>query len=192
MKRYRAFTLIEILVVVAIISTLAGLVSVMIVHAQRRATRVQCIHNMSELVRLLETSSDNRYPAKSGADFVLDVVGSGLFADEESIKLLFCPGDMQESAHNVGGVQAYADMGPGSHGHLTSYAGRRQKESDCSVRKTGKKCVLLCDDSLDHHDGEGIVVGISGGSAKFRKIDGEVLQLGDSSPDEELRCLSEY
>jgi len=192
MKRNRAFTLIEILVVVAIISTLAGLVSVMIVHANRRAQRVECIQHMSELVRLLETSSDNRYPAKSGADFVLDVIGSGLFQDDDSIELLFCPGDLQESPENVGGVQAYADLGPGSHGHLTSYAGRRQKERECSVRKTGKKCVLLCDDSLDHHDGEGIVVGISGGSARFRKIDSETLQLGDSSPDEELRCLSEY
>jgi prepilin-type N-terminal cleavage/methylation domain-containing protein len=189
MRNTRAFTLIEILVVIAIISTLAGMVSVMVVKARRNAERVECIQHVSELVRLLEINGGSRYPRKDGARFVLDVLGTGLF-DEQTMELLFCPGDLVEDVEGAGGTEAYKNLGSEPVGHLTSYAGRRQTEPSCMASKTGPKKILICDDSYDHHHEEGIVVGIAGGTAKFREIGSGVLQLGEGSPDEELRCLS--
>ena len=56
--------------------------------------------------------------------------------------------------------------------------------------------VLVCDDSEDHHDGKGFVVGLQGGSAKFRdKVDdweidiSTVVQVGEGSVIPELVCL---
>jgi prepilin-type N-terminal cleavage/methylation domain-containing protein len=189
MKHTRAFTLIEILVVIAIISTLAGMVSVMVVKARRNAERLECIQHVSELVRLLEVNGGNRYPKKDGAHFVLDIIGTGLF-DEHTVELLFCPGDLIEDVEGAGGPEAYRSIGAEPAGRLTSYAGRRQTEPTCMASKSGPKRILICDDSFDHHYQEGIVVGIAGGTARFREIDGDVLQLGEGSPDEELRCLS--
>ena len=188
----QGFTLIEILVVIAIISTLAGMVGVMITHANRRAQRLECTQHISELVRLIETSGGNRYVAESGARFVLQVIGNGLFADRDTLELLFCPGDLTEDLEQAGGVEVYKQKFDGSEplGELTSYAGRMQKETECRASKTGPKQVLICDDSLDHHDNEGIVVGISGGTARFREYDPAAFQLGEGSSDDELRCLS--
>jgi len=189
MRNAKAFTLIEILVVIAIISTLAGMVSVMVSAARRKAERVECIQHVSELVRLLEINGGSRYPKKDGARFVLDVLGTGLF-DEHTMELLFCPGDQLEDLKGAGGVEAYKNLGTGPVGHLTSYAGRRQTEPSCMASKSGPKKILVCDDSLEHHYEQGIVVGIAGGSAKFREVDGKVLVLGVGSSDSELRCLS--
>jgi len=144
---------------------------------------------VSELVRLLEVHGGNRYPNKDGAQFVLEVVKTGLF-DEHTLELLFCPGDLQEDAEGAGGPEAYQNLGSEPVGHLSSYAGRRQTEPSCMASKTGPKKILICDDSFDHHHQEGIVVGIAGGTAKFREIEGDVLQLGVGSSDSELRCLS--
>ena len=144
---------------------------------------------MSELVRLLEINGGSRYPKKDGARFVLDVIGTGLF-DEHTMELLFCPGDLMEDVEGAGGTEAYKNLGSESAGHLTSYAGRRQTEPSCMASKTGPKKILISDDSLEHHHGEGIVVGIAGGTAKFRPVDGDELRLGVGSSDEELRCLS--
>jgi len=187
----QGFTLIEILVVIAIISTLAGLVSVMITHANRRAQRLECTKHVGELVGLIETSGGNRYANQSGSQFVLQVLALGLFADRDSLELLFCPGDLNEDLEQAGGVEAYKKkFGPESLGHLTSYAGRRQKEAPYRASRTGPKQVLICDDSLDHHNNEGIVVGLTGGAARFRRYDPAAFQLGDGSSDDELRCLS--
>ena len=187
----QGFTLIEILVVIAIISTLAGLVSVMITHANRRAQRLQCTKHVGELVGLIETSGGNRYPNQSGAQFVLQVIEMGLFADRDSLELLFCPGDLNEDLEQAGGVEAYKQkLGPEPMGHLTSYAGRRQKEAPYRASRTGPRQVLICDDSLDHHNNEGIVVGLTGGAARFRRYDPAAFQLGEGSSDDELRCLS--
>jgi len=194
MRKTQAFTLIEILVVIAIISTLAGLVSVMIVKARVNAERVECIQHVSELVRLLEINGSNRYPKKDGAQFVLDGLRTGLF-DEHTLELLFCLGDLLEDLDGAGGPEAYKNLGPQSpgntsYGHLTSYAGRRQTEPSCMASKTGPKKILICDDSFDHHQEQGIVVGIAGGTAKFKQISAETLLIGVGSTDEELRCLS--
>jgi len=187
----QGFTLIEILVVIAIISTLAGLVSVMITHANRRAQRLECTKHVGELVGLIETSGGGRYANQSGPQFVLQVIEMGLFADRDSLELLFCPGDLNEDLEQAGGVEAYKQkFGPEPMGHLTSYAGRRQKEAPYRASRTGPKQVLICDDSLDHHNNEGIVVGLTGGAARFRRYDAAAFQLGEGSSDGELRCLS--
>jgi len=200
MKRRQAgFTLIEVLVVLTIIATLAGMVVVIIGPSQRKSIQFECINNVSGIVRMIEAGAGSRYPDAAGADFVLYIVQKGEIAGPDNLKVLFCPGDHQESLALAGGEAAYADLGPGTgdHGHLTSYAGRNQGDRMCRASRGSPRAqVLIADDSEDHHFNLGIVVGLTGGSARFRdKVDDyqmdltRPLEVGPASAVDELKCL---
>jgi len=56
--------------------------------------------------------------------------------------------------------------------------------------------VMVCDDSEDHHDHKGFVVGLTNGSVQFReKLDfykmsiDTVLEIGQGSAADELKCM---
>ncbi len=190
----RAFTLIEILVVLAILGVLAGLVVPLIGSGQRESHKVECLNNVRNIVGLLE--GEARYPGEGGPALILYLVKKGQIRGEDSLGMLFCPGDVHESLAQAGGVDVYNDMS-GDLGRLTSYAGRAMAAEGCRLSKGGPGAVLVCDDSEDHHDGRGYVVGLTGGAAKWRdKVDQWNLSRsapvapGESSPVEELRCLA--
>ncbi|MCZ6788294.1 MAG: type II secretion system protein [Planctomycetota bacterium] len=198
--RKRGFTLIEILVVITIIGVLAGMVSLLIGPSRHMTMILQCQKNLVGLTGLLEAAHPSRYPSHSGPDFVLYLVAKGSVVGQDQLEGLFCPGDMNESFEDAGGEQAYADLDlakSGSRGHLTSYAGRDQKTVEHRAKKgAGRTMVLLADDSEDHHDGKGIVVGLTGGIAKWRdKVDrykmsiDDPLEVGPNSTVEELKAL---
>lgn len=196
--KQRGFTLIEILVVVTIIGVLAGLVVVLIPKGQFEAQKTECMSNIRNIVGLLEFGP--RYPEKSGPNLILYLVKKGDIEGVDRLGLLFCPGDVNESLAKAGGVEAYEDLDltkRGEYGHLTSYAGRDQLNKLCAAKKgSSKTFVLVCDDSEDHHDGKGFVVGLNGGAAKWRdKIDDfnmdlkKVVEIGEGSEVEQLQCL---
>jgi prepilin-type N-terminal cleavage/methylation domain-containing protein len=197
----RGWTLIEILVVIAIIATLAGLTSLVVQRAQRESQRVVCTSHVSELVGLLESGGIGaQYPLHDGPDMILYLVQRGDLAGRDMLENLFCPGDVEENLPLAGGVNAYTDLDltqPGMHGALTSYAARAQRERTCRARRgDAPPVVLIADDSDDHHYGRGVVVGLTGGSARFRdKRDDygiaadRVLVVGDGSEAAELHCL---
>jgi prepilin-type N-terminal cleavage/methylation domain-containing protein len=198
--KQRGFTLIEILVVVTIIGVLAGLVVVLIPRGQFEANKIDCINNVKNIVGLIESTNQQKYPTHSGANLVLYLVNKGdLASNKDSLKLLFCPSDTNESLEQAGGVDAYKDISLDrrEYDRLTSYAGRDQQNGDCAAKKGGTEpVVLLCDDSEDHHDKKGFVVGLTGGSAKFRhKVDDYSLrhdapvEIGEASAVPELTCL---
>ena len=199
--KQRGFTLIEILVVVTIIGVLAGLVVVLIPRGQFEAKKVDCINNIRNIVSSLELEGGNKYPKHTGPNLILYLVNKGVLQGEEAIKLLFCPGDEKEDLKTAGGVKAYDDVElkkKGEWGGLTSYAGRDQQDANCAARKGGSKpVVLVCDDSEDHHEEKGLVVGLTGGSTQWRdKFDdyNEMRQdtplvIGVGSSVEELKCL---
>jgi type II secretory pathway pseudopilin PulG len=192
--------LIEILVVMAIIAAIAGLVTIGINAANRKAAIVECVSNVRDLASLLESAQDGRYPEHDGVGLILYLVAKGYVQGPDALEKLFCPGDLEESLDRAGGEAAYAGLDPsraGEYGHLTSYAGRRQRDKACRASKNNPRpTVLLCDDSEDHHEHMGIVVGLTSGAAKFRdKLDDyklaseEPILVGEGSNVEELSCM---
>ena len=162
------------------------------------AMKTECMSNIRNIVGLLEFG--RRYPVKSGPNLILYLVKKGEIDGEDRLNLLFCPGDKYESLEKAGGVEAYYDLDlarQGEYGHLTSYAGRDQLNDENAARKGSPKTqVLVCDDSEDHHDGRGFVVGLTGGAAKWRDkvrnwdLDPKTrVEVGEGSVIEELQCL---
>ncbi|MHC4932249.1 MAG: type II secretion system protein [Planctomycetota bacterium] len=197
--KQKGFTLIEILVVVTIIGVLAGLVVVLIPKGQFEAKKTECMSNVRGIVSLLTATGGLRFPEHGGSNLILYLVKKGDIEGEDNLKTLFCPGDMEESYDKAGGAEAFKDLDlkkKGEYDHLTSYAGRDQLRKNCAAKKGGKTVVLVCDDSEDHHDAKGLVVGLSNGAAKYReKVDdygvdaGTPIQVGEGSAVEELDCL---
>lgn len=197
--KQKGFTLIEILVVVTIIGVLAGLVVVLIPKGQFEAKKTECMNNIRNIVQLMVASGD--YPKKyGGANLVLHLVPKGELEGEEHLKTLFCPGDPDETYEEAGKEEAYnsLDMSKrGEYGHLTSYAGRDQTNKNCrAMTGSTKMLALVCDDSENHHDGKGFVVGFTGGSVKFRhKFEDwqmdvkESVSIGEGSKIKELDCM---
>ena len=199
MRRRRGFTLIEVLVVITIIATIAGLVTLLIPRARNKTNEVVCQQHVKELVGLLESAGTSRYPNHSGPNLILWLVARGQIAGRDTLGNLFCPGDQQESLADVG-VAAYDQLDlnrQGEYGALTSYAARNQRDRNDRARKGSiPPVVLVADDSEDHHNNQGIVVGLTGGIARWRdKLDDyelnrdEPLIIGEGSSIPELACL---
>ena len=193
----KGFTLIEILVVVTIIGVLAGLVVVLIPKGQFEAKKTECMNNVRNIVGLITTGGD--IPKKwGGCNLILYLVPRGDLEGDDSLKLLFCPGDPEESYDAEAYASLQLDKKGEDYSHLTSYAGRDQENRECrAMSGSTKQVILICDDSENHHDNKGFVVGFTSGAAKFRhKFDDwkkdvkkETVKVGQDSTVEELKCL---
>ena len=167
-------------------------------HGFYEAIKTECMNNVRNLIGLL-VIGDGLPKDRGGANLILYLVTLGDLEGEESLRLLFCPGDEQETFEKAGGEDAYRklDLDRQDYGHLTSYAGRDQADPKCRVDpKSNRPVILVCDDGVDHHAGKGFVIGLSNGSAKFRhrfddwKIDAaKSIEIGENSAIPELRCL---
>jgi len=164
------------------------------------AKKTECMNNVRNIVALLATAP--RFPTKyGGVNLILWLVKRGEIEGENNLKLLFCPGDKIDTFDGTGGVEAYGDSLDvkvrGEHDHLSSYAGRDQTNKKCRAQTgSSRQLALVCDDSEDHHDKKGFVIGFTGGSVKFRHKfedwDMNVktsVQIGEGSVIEELECM---
>ncbi len=197
----RGLSTIEGIMLIVLLIVAAGVVVTLVpLLGHESPMKTDCMNNVKQLVGLLEVSAGATYPAYRGPDLLLYLVTKGDLVGEDSLELLFCPGDERESLAKAGGAAAYHDLDlskPGGRGHLTSYAGRDQLDPACAAeRRSLPPKVLLCDDSDDHHDGRGFVVGLTGGAVRWRhKVDdygldeGTAVTVGAGSIVEELRCL---
>lgn len=89
MHKNKGFTLIEIMVVIAIIITLAGLLMPALNRARRQAKRVECINNLKQIGIALHSyalDNDEKFPTEPGALQKL-VDGEYLSSDQ----ILYCP-----------------------------------------------------------------------------------------------------
>ena len=160
--------------------------------------RVECMTHVRGIVSLLNFTGTLGYPQHSGTSLLLYLVKKGDIDGEKNLAVLFCPGDVNESLGLAGGEEAYRSLDfalRGDYGHLTSYAGRDILKKGPSV-KGRRTVVLICDDSEDHHDGKGMVVGLSNGAVKWRdKVENyelspdQKIEVGEGTKVPELECL---
>ena len=127
MERQRGFTLLEMMVVVAIIAILAGILVPNFTRARAQAQTAACIGNMKTIATALELyySDKQSYPAATSAS-----IKSTFMANSMSGYLTVIPRDpaaapntyyllTTESAASNGGVAGYTIWCPGSHDPAT-------------------------------------------------------------------------
>lgn len=93
MNKNRGFTLIEIMVVIAIIITLAGLLMPALTRARRQARRVECINNLKQIGIALHSyalDNDEKFPNSLQALIDNDYISSK--------EMLYCPERRSEIA----------------------------------------------------------------------------------------------
>ncbi len=186
-SREAGFTLIEIMIVMAIIVTLVGLVSVGVPKILEHQDKLKCQNNLKEIGQLLITRrSDKGWPSDRGAGFLLRS-----FLEETELQknpeVYICPGDDAHAFKDLSS-EDYRDellkllekydgnkpenrMNSALPENMISYAGRLR-----AVPKEGNdKVPLACDRQGEfgeemHHKG-GINVLYEGGGVSFRERD---------------------
>lgn len=152
---------------------LAALVVVLVPRVQfTTSCGGECVSNVRELVGLLEVVP----PQERDGNVLVYLLDKA--QGKRSPDLLYCPGDPRMRGER----------------HQTSYAFRRLNDPKCRVEPG---VALIADDSEDHHDGKGFVVGYAGGTVRWRdKVEDWGLNdethvvVGPESVVPELRCLS--
>jgi prepilin-type N-terminal cleavage/methylation domain-containing protein/prepilin-type processing-associated H-X9-DG protein len=121
------FTLVELLVVMAIIATLAALVVPMIFSAQETAKRAECGNNLKSMGQAMilykkQKGKGRYYPRYDGKKFVVALYRSGILSEP---KVFMCPstGDDNDDGKEYG-TDRKADVPAGT----CSYAGRMNRK----------------------------------------------------------------
>src|SRR5689334_14206578 len=125
-EKNRAFTLVEMLVVIAIIAVLAALLLPALTRGKQRAQRIQCIGNLKEMGTAFHIfAHDHRgkfpmqTPIAEGGSEELVIAGNNIsgnfyfayrhlqtLANELVVaRILICPADTREPAVNFGALQ---------------------------------------------------------------------------------------
>jgi prepilin-type N-terminal cleavage/methylation domain-containing protein len=174
-RRERGFTLIEILVVIAIIATLVAAVSVTIPLVQDRNNRLACAKNLKEVGTLFINYQQEHQgrPKYDGVAMFLyfRVTSNDIRKNEESV--LICPGDQQVINPNTPELQAKYDdevdlTNPPD--DMCSYAVRDFTTYPLSVEAKEAQ-IVACDRNgnngrtLHHRDGLNILY--DNGASKF-------------------------
>ncbi len=174
-SRQSGFTLIEIMVVMAIIVTLAGMVVLSVKIATDNNKKTGCANNLRQMGTILVANHAQKpWPRKSGAGFLLSLYFSNKQVRGD-LKVYICPGD-EQGVEDPGGeehkemfaaldskLETYDD-------YISSYAGRRIRtyplRSDVDENQS-----LACDRNgvngdIPHH-GDGVNVLFEDGKVEF-------------------------
>lgn len=132
-RRRAGFTLVELLVVIVIISVLAGLLLPIIGGARVKSQKLTCASNLSQLYKLASlysTSHQGKWPSAKGEDLWLSFrTMSPPLLGGEHLKVLFCPvkglpevlegTDYRGPLGSLNSIKAWDPVGadkPGNHG----------------------------------------------------------------------------
>lgn len=184
----KGFTLIEIMVVIAIIATLVAAVSLGIPLVQERSNRLQCARNLSDFGTLftnwrLEKPGKPKY---SGVALFLWFRKKRDIREGEEEKLL-CPGDQSvlfpADAEDRAKYNEVDLKNPPT--DMCSYAVRDFNKYPLS-QDSGKIQIIACDrqgnDGRTMHHKGGITVLYDSGSAKFLEKEALGVSMGDDDP----------
>lgn len=202
-RRDRGFTLIEILVVITIIATLAGMVAALAPKIINEGKKTECQHNLKQIGELLLAKKANKsLKPYSGAAFLLQAKDD---LDNNALKVFICPGEpgdvLPEERPDMDSrefAQMYRDLKlpDGVEPRFTSYAGPEKY----SKPKIGKDkfatwlwgCDRCAGGAAYHRDGLCVLYDDSSvGFLTLEKLDGhgedsDVIQVGPESPDPRL------
>lgn len=91
LRRQAGFTLIEILVVITIIATLAGLVAATVPMILRENQKTTCMNNLSQIGKLLTVAkAKDKLAGYKGAAFLLQAKNE---LSDDQLKVFICPGE---------------------------------------------------------------------------------------------------
>ncbi|MCE9636940.1 MAG: prepilin-type N-terminal cleavage/methylation domain-containing protein [Planctomycetes bacterium] len=199
-RRAQGFTLIEIMVVIAIIAGLIGTVAIIVPQMQEKQKRLTCVNNLSQLGQtfVVERTEKAGKPKYSGQSLWLSwrVKGSKIREGEEGI--LVCPGDNGITAPATPeDRKKYNDIDLGSPpSDMCSYASR--DFGTYPLSNESKSIQLIgCDrngpDGKTAHHKDGLNIVFDNGSAEFydREKLGvsptDPIVVGPESPNETLK-----
>lgn len=199
-RKAKGFTLIEIMVVIAIIAGLIGTVAIIVPQMQEKQKRFQCANNLSQLggIFVAERTEKTGKPKYDGSALFLSwrVNGSKIKQGQESV--LICPGDEGISAADTPEQrQRYDDVDLKSiPNDLCSYAVR--DFSNFPLQAESKKQQLIACDrngpqgkTMHHKNGLNMV--FDDGSAVFQERESlgvasdVVIVVGPDATNEDLK-----
>lgn len=180
------FTLIEIMVVIAIIAGLVAAVSLGIPIVQERSKRLTCAQNLADLGKIYVTwrMENPNKPPHSGVALFLHFRKKREIPEGAESKLI-CPGDQMVLAPDTPELQArYGDVDlTNPPDDLCSYAVRDFTAHPIKA-DSGALEIIACDrnglDGRTAHHKDGLVIMWSDGSAKF--MDQDKLGLTTDAP----------
>jgi prepilin-type N-terminal cleavage/methylation domain-containing protein len=107
----KAFTLVELLMVIAIISILAGLLTPVIMGAREQARRLNCANNLSQIGKAIKNFSiahENFIPTQGlgpynmqGWSGVPGRLMAGGYLDDSDVKIFKCPSSQDKPTYNA-------------------------------------------------------------------------------------------
>jgi prepilin-type N-terminal cleavage/methylation domain-containing protein len=174
-KKAQGFTLIEIMVVIAIIAGLVTTVAVVVPKMQERQQRLGCMENLRQLGTLYKAAEmDSRQKAQkwSGVSLWLAMRKNGDPVKSGNERVLICPADQGvQIAETDADRQQWDNVDLASPpDNLCSYAGRDFVNCPFKVENPGKE-VLGCDrqgaNGMSMQHPNGIVIFFNEGDVQF-------------------------
>jgi prepilin-type N-terminal cleavage/methylation domain-containing protein len=170
----KGFTLVELLIVVAILSVLMGLVFPQLMRGRREALKAACMSNLKSLhaMALMYANEEKVFPfagsmmtSATAADHLQLLVD---YAPKDRLKpeLFTCPASKEKPAKEEDPVtHAY---------HLDEKSLSYAWMSEEATPDAGSNKLLSADKSLNNHAGEGVNVVYFDGAVKWIKAEGAI------------------
>lgn len=187
-RKAQGFTLIEIMVVIAIIAGLIGTVAIIVPQMQEKQKRFTCASNLSQLggIFIIERSEKHGKPKFDGTALWLSWRKDTSKIKQGQENILICPGDGGISpADNPAQVAKYDDIDlKNPPNDMCSYAARDFSTFPLKVESPAVQ-VIGCDrngpDGRTAHHKDGLNIVFEDGSTKF--FDREALGITDPKGD---------